>query len=157
MKVLFLDIDGVLNSRAYDRTRDYTKDTNIDPSRLPLVKKIVDRTGAAIVLSSTWREDWEKDPSRCKKGGKYIDRIFNEHGLHIYDKTPDLGLTALRKDEVAAWLSETDEPIESFAILDDYPFGWGELSDRFVKTDPRNGLGLEQEHVERIVALLNEN
>ena len=51
MKVIFLDIDGVLNSSAYDRKRDWDKLTNIDESRLPLVKRIVDETGAKIVLS----------------------------------------------------------------------------------------------------------
>ena len=30
MKVVFLDIDGVLNSRKYDKTRDYSKQTDID-------------------------------------------------------------------------------------------------------------------------------
>ena len=55
MKVIFLDIDGVLNSGAYDRRRNWNELTDIDESRLPLVKQIVDQTGAVIVLSSTWR------------------------------------------------------------------------------------------------------
>ena len=47
MKILFLDIDGVLNSRAYDRRRNWDEQTNIDETRLPLLREIVDRTGAA--------------------------------------------------------------------------------------------------------------
>ncbi len=53
MKIIFLDIDGVLNSRTYDRKRNWNEQTDIDESRLPLVKEIVDSTGAEIVLSST--------------------------------------------------------------------------------------------------------
>ncbi len=52
MKIIFLDIDGVLNSRTYDRKRNWNEQTDIDESRLPLVKEIVDSTGAEIVLSS---------------------------------------------------------------------------------------------------------
>ena len=55
MKILFLDIDGVLNSRAYDCRRNWNDKTNIDETRLPLVKEIVEKTGAEIVLTSTWR------------------------------------------------------------------------------------------------------
>jgi len=59
MKVIFLDFDGVLNSVKYDRKRDWNKLTFIDESRLPLLKQIVDSTGAVIVLSTTWRNHWE--------------------------------------------------------------------------------------------------
>lgn len=52
MKVIFLDIDGVLNSRAYDRKRNWNEKTDIDETRLPFIKEIVDATGAKIVLSS---------------------------------------------------------------------------------------------------------
>ena len=62
MKVIFLDIDGVLNSRRYDAKRDKNGNTNIDETRLPLVKRIVDATGARIVLSSSWRNDWDVGP-----------------------------------------------------------------------------------------------
>ena len=56
MKVIFLDIDGVLNSIKFDRLRmrDGRSDF-IDESRLPLLKQIVDSTNAVIVLSTTWR------------------------------------------------------------------------------------------------------
>ena len=56
MKVIFLDIDGVLNSRAYDRKRNWNEQSDIDETRLTLVKEIVDATEAKIVLSSTWRQ-----------------------------------------------------------------------------------------------------
>ena len=46
MKILFLDIDGVLNSRAYDCRRNWNEQTNIDETRLPLVKEIVAKTAA---------------------------------------------------------------------------------------------------------------
>ncbi len=156
MKVIFLDIDGVLNSRAYDRKRNWDELTNIDESRLPLVKNIVDETGARIVLSSTWKTHWDKLPEKCDTDGIYINETFSKFGLEIYDKTPDLGIDFDRPDEIKAWLDCARETIESFVIIDDYRYAWGKLADRFVKTNPHFGLGLEDEHVQKAVEILNK-
>lgn len=156
MKIIFLDIDGVLNSRAYDRLRNRDEQTDIDETRLPLVKSIVDRTGAKIVLSSTWRVHWSVHPQLCDRDGIYINEVFAKYGLEIYDKTPSLGIRAERRDEIAKWLERAREKVESFVIIDDYRYGWADLSDRFVKTNPNFGLGLEQEHVEKAVEILNK-
>lgn len=156
MKVIFLDIDGVLNSRAYDRQRNWNEQTDIDETRLPLVKSIVDRTGARLVLSSTWREHWDKSPEGCDGDGVYINVTFAKYGLEIYDKTPDLGIDFDRADEIKEWLACAAEKIEGFVIIDDYRYAWGELSDNFVKTNPHFGLGLEEEHVRSAVEILNK-
>lgn len=142
MKILFLDIDGVLNSREYDRRRNWNEQTDIDETRLPLVKEIIDKTGAKIVLISTWRNHWDRDESLCDEDGMYINRLFSKYGLVIYDKTPDFGLLSKRKDEVNAWLSKYADEVERFVILDDYRFGWDDLSDFYIHTNPNYGLGL---------------
>lgn len=157
MKILFLDIDGVLNSREYDRRRNWNEQTDIDETRLPLVKEIIDKTGAKIVLISTWRSHWNRDVNLCDEDGMYINRLFSKYGLAIYDKTPDLGLLSKRKDEVKAWLAEYKSDIEGFVILDDYRFGWDDLSDFYIHTNPNYGLGLEKEHVALAIKLLNSN
>lgn len=154
MKVIFLDIDGVLNSRAYDRKRNWDEQTDIDETRLPLVKEIIERTGAEIVLSSTWREHWSQDISKCDSDGEYITRTFKKFGLEIYDKTPDIGRYAERRDEINCWLEAHPGEVDSFVIIDDYRYGWKELNANFVKTNPNLGLGLEQEHVEKAVEIL---
>ena len=156
MKIIFLDIDGVLNSRAYDRKRDWNKQTDIDETRLPLIREIVDATDAKIVLSSTWRQHWEKARERCDEDGRYINRTFAKYGLFIFDKTPDLGDRGLRRDEIKRWLKETKEEIETFVIIDDYRYGWGDLSERFVKTDPNFRLGIEKEQVTQAIKILNQ-
>lgn len=157
MKVIFLDIDGVLNSRVYDRERNWNEQTDIDETRLPLVRKIVDGTGAKIVLSSTWREHWDKASGKCDGDGVYINVTFAKFGLEIYGKTPDLGYNADRPDEIQAWLDSAQENIESFVIIDDYRYAWGKLSDNFVKTNPNFGLGLEEEHVRRAIDIICPN
>lgn len=157
MKVVFLDIDGVLNSTIYDRKRDWSDIRSfIDETRLPLVKEIVDKTGAVIVLSTTWRSHWDRREEFCDVTGKIIIEIFGKFGLNIYDKTPCLGLFSTRYDEIKQWLEEQIEEIESFVIIDDYLCGWKDLSDNFVKTDPNRAMGLESQDVEKAIAILNK-
>lgn len=157
MKVIFLDIDGVLNSRAYDRKRNWNEQSDIDETRLPLLKKIVDESGAKIILSSTWREHWDKKLEKCDGDGIYVNETFAKYGLEIFDKTPDLGIDFDRPDEIKAWLGSSKERIESFVIVDDFRYGWGSLSDHFVKTNPNFGLGLEEEHVRKAIEILCPN
>ena len=59
MKIIFLDVDGVLNS---DKYINYTSKKNIDGIKadidvktIELLKKALDITGAKIVLSSSWK------------------------------------------------------------------------------------------------------
>lgn len=157
MKVIFLDFDGVLNSRAYDRVRNWNDEkTFIDKTRLTLLKEIVDKTGAVIVLSTTWRNHWNKRYELRDITGKIIVDIFTEAGLEIYDKTPNLGINAERYDEVKAWLEDYQDEVESFVILDDYMYGWKELSDNFIRTEPHRTLGLLEEHVQKAIEILNK-
>lgn len=95
MKIIFLDIDGVLNSTKYDRERKQN-DGNIDITRLALLKRLVDSTNAKIVLTSTWRKFWESDKKIISKTGAEIDRVFASQGLEIFDKTPFFGSVRMK-------------------------------------------------------------
>lgn len=153
MKIIFMDIDGVLNSVAYDRQRTADQG-NIDETRLPLLKRIIDTTQACIVLTSSWRKHWVKDQNLCDDIGREINALFAAYGLPIYDKTPVLPEND-RAEEVRLWLKEHNDT-ESFAILDDIAFGWGDdLQDHLVRTNCRVGRGLEDEHVQKAIAILS--
>lgn len=53
MKVIFLDIDGVLNSsKTIGRNFDYPE---LDPRNLKVLKDIVELSHAVIVLISSWK------------------------------------------------------------------------------------------------------
>ena len=153
MKVIFLDIDGVLNSIAFDRERT-SEQGNIDETRLPLLKQILDETGALIVLSSSWRKHWDKEPSLCDNLGAEINSIFAIYDIAIYDKTPQLQSND-RAEEIRLWLSQ-NEMVKNFAILDDISFGWGsDLQEHLVKTNCRIGRGLEDRHVQKAISVIN--
>ncbi len=153
MKILFLDIDGVLNSLRYDRERT-PEQGNIDESRLPLLKEIVEESGAQIVLSSSWREHWAPEEGHCDAVGLELNRLFQKYGLQISDKTPQIS-PRQRAAEIQDWLTAHANQVDAFAILDDTFAGWGDLQDHLVKTDSRIGRGLEPSHVRQVIRLLS--
>jgi hypothetical protein len=65
MKIIFLDFDGVINSEKWmvSRRDKYTMDDihnqypfyEIDPEAVSRLNKIIEATGAKVVVSSTWR------------------------------------------------------------------------------------------------------
>jgi hypothetical protein len=148
MKVIFLDIDGVLNSEEYAR-RLHQENPNVglwdehglDPQACALLDRLVEATDAYIVLSSTWRilhPLGEMKLMLKKRGFKNWSRLI--------DRTPQLN--TIRGKEIQAWLdrlgearrlSQEIEEIESFVILDDSD-DMGDLKDNLVLTDPIHGL-----------------
>jgi hypothetical protein len=149
MKIIFLDVDGVLNSEMYEACDD----GYIDLSRVKLLAEIVNATDAKIVLISSLRLDWDKNPDLCGKDGKYINQCFAKNGLSIMDKTPYFSLFTERRKEVLSWLLDHQSEVERFVIIDDMKDGWGELDYRVVNTNPQ-GYGLEEAHVEKAIELL---
>lgn len=106
MKVLFLDIDGVLNSEEYALSLGKGGMLGIDPEKVKILDRIIEETGAKIVVSSSWRTS----PDLLAE----IRRNVGE----ILDITPSL--PAIRGEEVRSWL--ITHPIYNVvqrAILDD--------------------------------------
>ena len=147
-KVIFLYIDGVLNSASYDRIRG-AEDGNIDPTRMPLLKKIVNETGAEIVLSSSWRKLWE--PEGLDEVCLELNCIYNSFGLRIADKTPLLGN---RGEEITLWLEKHPE-VKEYVVLDDAFGGWGVHEAHLVQTSAFIGKGLMDKHVDEAIKILN--
>ena len=154
IKVIFLDIDGVLNSEHY-LAEHSTRGVAIDPSRLELLRKIVFSTDARIVLTSSWREHWSIVGFLCDDIGKEINRIFHEAGMYIYDKTPSR--IRNRYEEILMWLEE-HPTVKNYVVIDDEPYAEGALRDRFVLTC---GLcdrkGLDESDAEKAIVILNSS
>jgi len=152
MKVLFLDVDGVLNSHDWFRLRG-NRQTGIDESRwwierlvfdldpraVARLNIILERTGAVCVLSSTWRIVRGLDPTR----EALVKRGF---AGQLVGATPDLAgaasaggiyIGATRGAEIQAWLDAN--PCERFAIVDD-DSDMGPLLPKLVTTSTDYGL-----------------
>jgi hypothetical protein len=151
MKVIFLDIDGVLNCRSSkSRCGVYL---GIDDDKVTRLRQIVDATGAKIVLSSSWRSNWFKDEDFNCESGRYIDRKLKREGLAILDKT-GVDIRDRRRKEVENWMQGKN--IEAYVILDDLDYGWGysDCVNHWVETSFSNG-GLQDEHVAKAIEILN--
>ena len=137
MKVVFLDIDGVLNDAftTADLMDDLPKKEHLD-----CLKAIIDATDAKIVLSSTWR----LFPSARND----VKNALRNVGLEFIDKTKEL---RDRASEIQEWLSRHPE-VEKFVILDDEEIS-GKFPDNLVQTTFYRGL--LPEHVEKAIKILN--
>ncbi|MBQ8504526.1 MAG: hypothetical protein IJ491_09675 [Clostridia bacterium] len=153
MKVIFLDIDGVINDHKYRESVDDYYENPIDESKLELLRYIVDTTdNAVIVLTSTWRMYWNEGKIQLQEEGEKLNEIFKKHGLKIYAKTENFGED--RDYEILMWLAKNK--VDSYVILDDMDFGWSpENRKRFVKTDDATGLD-ERTTEKAIGVLMNE-
>ena len=150
MKVIFLDFDGVLNTERYVRTCG-AYGVAIDPVKMLLLKRIVDASGAEIVLSTSWREHWEKEPISRNAVGAEIHGLFSRYGLQIFDKTPFLN--ACREDEISAWL-DVHPKVNKFVVLDDMFLDSERIRGHFVKTSGYAG-GLDEAAANDAIEILN--
>ncbi len=144
-RVLFLDIDGVvLSGEELQRTRNRRY---LPPSKIALVQEICDRTGATVVVSSTWRL-FDETADLLRHAGLTLHPDWRtprgrQHGSLIVATT--------RGSEIARWLAR-NPLVTDYAIVDDDSDMLPEQMERFVKTPFHTGI--ERAHVERLVAAI---
>jgi len=103
MKVIFLDIDGVLNCAKTPNPRKFPY--VVDKRLLARLQKLLDRTGAKVVLTSSWRLD---------PVGLFAAKHW---GVPFIDVCPDKPRSPRRK-EILDWLSNHPKATR-YAIIDD--------------------------------------
>lgn len=132
MKVLFLDVDGVLNSLNSGGLYTLKKPC------LKRLENIVKDTGCKIVLSSTWR----KDAYALKR----LKRVLAYRNIYIHDITPDFADVPhlIRGDEIEEWLVRHLTRAEwhelKYAIVDDDSDMLDKQLPHFFQTDPQYGI-----------------
>lgn len=133
MRVVFLDIDGVLNTHKTNALFGPVICSHADAaSKLdPLGVKffnMLHKAGITIVLSSTWRL------------GRDIETMTMKVGIPIFDKTCAWPFAnSCRGDEIKIWLDAHPE-VTSYVIVDDDSDMLEEQLPNFVKTQYEEGL-----------------
>lgn len=121
MKVIFLDVDGVLNSEKDLLSTD--GDSEIFDRPLELLKRLVDSTKANIIISSSWRIGCAKSGKKSyyeEELFKILEKRLSDYQMKIFDITPVINKPNIKRgDEIREWLRNTKYRIESFVILDD--------------------------------------
>ena len=179
VKVVFLDMDGVVNCAEWFRVTSKTQyrkergkgkamykanesrvldakpyaEKMIDEEAVKLLNEITRRTGCKFVLSSSWRVPHTLDDVElmlCLRG--FEGELIDKTPCYIQGPPDEQGREFLRGYEIAKWL-ETHPEVVAFAILDDGS-DMAHLKFNLVQTSWQ--LGIQPEHVEQAVALLGE-
>lgn len=157
MKVIFLDIDGVLNC---DTSKSYCgMYVGVDADKIRRLARIVEETGAKIVLSSDWRDGWYKAGTQSRLA-KYLNRKLWKIGkLIISDKTRQSDRFSVfeRACEIEDYL-EAHPDIECYVVLDDNMFDDfydnPVIEKRLVLTDCK--VGLTDDDADKAIKILCE-
>ena len=130
MKVLFLDIDGVV---CLHKDKDWDNEEEIfDADCRRKLQEIVSATGCKLVLSSSWRLFPESIRSMFRQLKPF--GITRENFL---GRTP---LRGERGDEIMAYLKKHPQ-IETFVAVDDERFYSRAFpQDRLILTKPESGI-----------------
>jgi hypothetical protein len=131
-KVIFLDVDGVLNGeRVILSSPDSRGFSHLDPISIGLVRQLCRTAEAKIVVSSTWRLDRD-----------VIDKLllagFCHSEFHSDYKTERLD--GIRGKEIALWLEQHPEVTQHVCLDDDSDFLPGQ---NLVQTDGINGISAD--------------
>lgn len=153
IKIIFLDVDGVLNYSRMDKDDHVETPSGLLSKRcVEMLNRITDRTGAKLVVSSTWRLDGISVYDSLKAGG-----VTGEF----------IGLTGrgcgccLRGNEIRQWLRQNEKLLgcyesdyKSYVILDDDSDMLLWQANNFFNTD--HSVGLTETTVYKVCRFLGE-
>jgi hypothetical protein len=129
-RILFLDIDGVLNRTGFRPATSEGLRSWIEPELAERLSNLLRTIGASIVLSSDWRTNRDlpllrEELQAAGVRGKLIGAtpVFSQQ----------------RWREIQAWMVEHRVDLHQIAIVDD-TYDMGPLAPRFVRVNPMSGL-----------------
>lgn len=173
-KLVFLDFDGVLNNSEF-AAHQYKNDESaqdsmgldlFDPKAIEYMNRIIDATGAKIVITSSWRYLGLAKLQKLWKERGLHGEIIGMTSLHVVDELIlEKGTEWLeretngspRSEEIAHWLKTYDINATyginaNYVILDDLPMP-KELQVHAIQVNPQ--FGLTDQHVKQAIKILN--
>ena len=155
MKVIFLDFDGVI-------TIHETK-WDISLKHIKRVKEICDKTGAKLVISSSWQRRGLKGESREERvinwlNGHLMKDIKGQIKKFFEDYTYDMSgrfyneFGDVRGSDIKSWLSRNPN-VDNYVIIDDEGDMLDEQLFNFVQTDW--AFGIQDREVQLAIDVLN--
>ncbi len=152
MKVIFLDFDGVVNDI-------HKREVYVNPNFVLELKKVIEKTGAKIVVTSNKRDgalvsgSFPLEDSFCYK---YYVQPLEQMGIEIYDYTPFI--TGAKEEEtreleIEAYLKKHPEIKEFVIVEDDYVMQRLYPHQVFIEYSG----GFVSAYVEPVIQILNGN
>jgi hypothetical protein len=169
MKLIFLDIDGVLNTHDYCPKR---RSSTINLDLVARLNQITEATGAGVVISSAWRY-MIHGGALTMKGFEYLlqthgawfnvvgytrkdeDCVFcghmNEPGILNCAKCSE---PSERGNLIECWRKENNHT-DQYVVIDDLDLGIRKANHPFVQT--KGDEGISNLNVEEAIRILNDN
>lgn len=131
----------------------------VEDKKVEILKEIIDRTNAKVVLSSSWRIGWWSiddglENTWMATDFKELKDKLLEFGIELYDKTVVFDKYMRRRgDEIKGWL-DNHKDVEGYVIIDD-------LGGRYLRPCSSHLLqtseykGLEKKHIKTAERILN--
>ncbi|MBL4933127.1 HAD domain-containing protein [Clostridium paridis] len=157
MKVIFLDIDGVLNSEEFFVNN---KDQVIDKNRVSILKNIIDITGATIVMSSGWKLWFDDNMMPQDDFSNSLYEVLCEFDIKLFGKTPDFSNEEIRTrktfshvkaKEIMAWLNE-HEDVDKYVVIDDLDMKDEEINSHLVRINGK--IGITEEDAKTVIEMI---
>ena len=167
-KIIFLDFDGVLNTEHNQNMHMYHgkpwKDKHgafFDPDAVAELKRIVEETGADIVIESSWKH----------LGLEAMKQMWSDRNMpgNVIDVTPssasdkwllnadlddvDPGRTQWKGVEIASWIADNLHEDARYVIIDDEYVILDSQLPHFILTNPYDGI--TPELADRAIKILN--
>ena len=118
MNIIFLDVDGVLNSSAYFKEHKEKGTADVHMYHVYQLSRIYHTCNAKIVLSSSWRDLDDPSDIHVYWMWEYLVKCLAEYDMEIMDKTPYVNMN--RPLEIKTWLDNQPNKEEiKFVSLDD--------------------------------------
>ena len=150
MKIIFLDIDGVLNCNFWNdnHQQEISEGILIEEEKVKLLSEIMNISGAQIVLHSGWRFWFDQDRNPTKFESEKLIELFDKYNLSIASMTPDFTTEEIRATrkfslvkakEILAWLEEHPE-VEQWIVIEDLDLHEERVARHQIRTNPASGL-----------------
>ena len=157
MKIIFLDVDGVLNNENTKASAP-SGCMGVEDKLISKLVKIVTETDAKIVLTSDWKIGWESFDIYCSEDAKYLNRKLKKYGLKISAKTYDDHVYDRFFEDRGKGIHkflEKVQNVESYVVIDDHTFTDfdDEIMSHLVLTDYK--IGLTDEDVAKVISILD--
>ena len=153
-RVIFLDIDGVLNVYSHDNSNQTDirkKEELVDVEKVRLLACLVKKTNAKIILHSGWKFWFDCNNKPLREESEYLVELLQNEGLKISGFTPDFSTEDIKRtkkfslvkaDEILSWLKEHKDVIK-WVVLDDLDLNNEQVAKHQVKINHTVGLTIE--------------
>ena len=152
-KVIFLDIDGVLNSDSWNNSHqnEINQGILVDKEKIRLLGILINDTDAKVTLHSGWKFWFDCDLNPLRKEAEILKNLLEIEGIYMEGLTPDYTTEEIRRtkkfglvkaNEILGWLEEHND-VREWIVIDDLDLQNEEIEKHQIRTCACVGLTMD--------------